>query len=576
MSDQKKKSDKKSDTTPPAEKSEEMSVKEMFMELSRQISESREDVKRLDISVNERFDMQNQAVQVARDDAKFVMSMMRQMQSDIEKEKDVINSKKLGSNESAGSEEDSIPDAMNLLDSDVPESGRMSKRDADSRGRRTATTRANMEAVQATVGSNVQSTIQVPPFDKRLKRTTPDAIMWFVREWRDYQIKYKVPVNPVTVVEHHILRQMKDTNSITESQIRSCTPEQFCDWLSEELKMSSKLMFFNTFAESLSYLDELKWSNVVPATHETFWNGLLLRAERANEHFNFIYTSNQPVKMYDEHGNVMKDRDGDDRYYENNIPKVSGSKGLAKVFFGLIENEYNEIIKTSIKDLKKYDHFKDFIKDYMTESRKLFKIAKGVMNNVPYASKDFSPHKHARHVERSSTSKEKTHGSYNSKSSEDRREYVRARFQPRGARDAINHLREAPVLTESESSVVYDHDNPDDSKSEADYGRQSDSDDESDAHDGSEDDASPVIPVELLNAMDIPAVTRDFENQDRVRGCIYHTLFDKCVKGPKCANAGGHNPEGDKRCAEWIIQKLAQKDRKSSDAPRKMFSQKRA
>ena len=57
-------------------------------------------------------------------------------------------------------------------------------------------------------------------------------------------------------------------------------------------------MFFNVLKKSLSYLDKLKWSGVVLANHESFWNGLLLRKERVVEHYNFIYLTTSRVKEF--------------------------------------------------------------------------------------------------------------------------------------------------------------------------------------------------------------------------------------------------------------------------------------
>jgi hypothetical protein len=76
---------------------------------------------------------------------------------------------------------------------------------------------------------------------------------------------------------------------------------------------------------------------------------------------------------------------------------------------------------------------------------------------------------------------------------------------------------------------------------------------------------------QVLHAMDVPKLTRHFEEQDRLQGCIYYTLFGTCLKGPLCKYAAHHNSAGAKSTANWIIKRLSNKDTRPSTEPRKVF-----
>ena len=59
--------------------------------------------------------------------------------------------------------------------------------------------------------------------------------MWFMREWKDYQIRYQVPVNPLTAVSGTIPRQIKNSKNLQDEEVRNMSPEFFCEYMSEEL-----------------------------------------------------------------------------------------------------------------------------------------------------------------------------------------------------------------------------------------------------------------------------------------------------------------------------------------------------
>jgi hypothetical protein len=57
-----------------------------------------------------------------------------------------------------------------------------------------------------------------------------------------------------------------------------------------------------------------------------------------------------------------------------------------------------------------------------------------------------------------------------------------------------------------------------------------------------------VIPPDILNNIDpiMPTLAGQFNQQDKVHGCLYYTIYDKCLKGEKYKYAKAHNRQGAK------------------------------
>jgi hypothetical protein len=86
-----------------------------------------------------------------------------------------------------------------------------------------------------------------------------------------------------------------------------------------------------------------------------------------------------------------------------------------------------------------------------------------------------------------------------------------------------------------------------------------------------------VIPPDILNNIDpaMPTLAGQFNQQDKVYGCLHYTIYGKCLKGDMCKYAKAHNRQGARDTSEWIIKRLGTNDRMESDAPKKLFSMKR-
>jgi hypothetical protein len=94
--------------------------------------------------------------------------------------------------------------------------------------------------------------------------------------------------------------------------------------------------------------------------------------------------------------------------------------------------------------------------------------------------------------------------------------------------------------------------------------------------DPEEHDPEIVIPPDILNNIDpvMPTLAGQFNQQDnKVYGCLYYTIYGKWLKGDKCKYAKAHNRQGARDTS--VIKRLGTNDRVESDAPKKLFSMKR-
>jgi hypothetical protein len=399
----------------------------------------------------------------------------------------------------------------------------------------------------------VLPTLSVPPFQYRLKSTSPSAILRFYRSWVRYQFEHQVKVNPLTCVSEGILRKIRHTQHVGDDDLRSCSADQFCTYLANDLVMVNKLMFFKELEEALSNIPRLKWHGVGPLEHESFYNELLYRQEKVLEYFNFF----------------KENKDNKDA-----IPKVAGKFGTAKIFLNLIDEDYNEPILALIPELKdhNYQKLEDFISCYMQEADRQFGMTRAVLNGVPFSSNK------AKKPERDQTYGDKSRFKKKEYIRDDdrKRDWVANRFKPRQEQQ-VSHLSNNPL-------ELYDSD-------EEAWERQWDEeiaqartlydDDlvepEQLSDDPEEHDPEIIIPPDILNNIDpvMPTLAGQFNQQDKVYGCLYYTIYGKCLKGDKCKYAKAHNRQGARDTSEWIIKRLGTNDRVESDAPKKLFSMKR-
>jgi hypothetical protein len=285
---------------------------------------------------------------------------------------------------------------------------------------------------------------------------------------------------------------------VDDDALRSCSAEQFCLYLANDLVMVNKLMFFKELEEALSNIPRLKWHGVGLLEHETFYNELLYRQEKVLEYFNFF-----------------KENKGN----KSPIPKVTG---------------------------KYYQKLEDFISCYMQEADRQFEITRTVLNGVPFSSNK------AKKPERDQT--------YGDKSRFKKKEYIRDddhkqdwvanRFKPRQEQQ-VSHLSSNPLELYDCDEEAWEQRQWDEEIARA---RNFYDDDlvepEQLSDDPEEHDPEIVIPPDILNDIDpvIPTLAGQFNQQDKVYGCLYYTIYGK---------------------------RLGTNDRVESDAPKKLFSMKR-
>ena len=406
---------------------------------------------------------------------------------------------------------------------------------------------------ELTESGTVLPTIKVPPFDGKLTSTTPAAILRFVRRWIKYQIEYKVRVNPMTSVSEAILRKIRHTQKIGDDVIRKSTPEEFCAFLANDLVLDNAFMFFNELQDALSNIPRLKWHGRTLRDHEDFYNQLIFRQERVMEFFNFFKENDANVKS---------------------IPKVSGKYGSAKLFLNLIDEEYNEPILAVLPELKDHNFrtLESFISAYMEEAAEQFKRTRAVLNGVPFSANKI------KRAERSDTKPQSQKREY-VRDDDEKREWTRTRFQTRQTQ-GLNAILDSEQVTGADSDEEAWERQWDDeiAQARALHSDMYQSTDEPEASEDEEQRHEDLIPPDILNNIDpiMPTLAGQFNQQDQVHGCLYYTIYGKCLKGDKCKYARAHNRQGAKDTSQWIIKRLGSNDRHESGAPKKLFSMKRA
>jgi hypothetical protein len=391
----------------------------------------------------------------------------------------------------------------------------------------------------------VQPTIKIPLFEHKLRSTQPGAILRFVREWVRYQTEYGVKVNPLTAVHDSVLRKIRYTQNIEDSDIRDADDKQFASYLAKDLRMDNSFMFFNELQDALSYIPRLKWHGLTLREHEEFYNQLIFRQERVMEYFSYFLTNNMDA-----------------------VPRVSGKYGSAKLFLNLIDDEYNQPILAIMPELKdsNYPKLDDFIKRYMLEAAKQYDCTRAVINGVPFSSNRV---KKAEQTEEKPSFQKKEYV----RADDRKREWTAKRFKTRQEQQ-VHKLEAAdsePVSDSEEEAWEQQWDE------EIAHARKMYAEEEPLEQDCEEHEPEVIIPPDILHNIDpiMPTLAGQFDQQDRVHGCLYHTIYGKCLKGEKCKYANAHNAKGAKETSEWIIKRLGSNDRHDAGAPKKMFSMKR-
>jgi hypothetical protein len=85
----------------------------------------------------------------------------------------------------------------------------------------------------------VQQMVTIPPPNFY----SPDKVMTFLRQWREYCLKYDTYVNPLTVVHQSILRRLARKHKLRDEEISSLTATKMHDRLEEDCVITSPTMF---------------------------------------------------------------------------------------------------------------------------------------------------------------------------------------------------------------------------------------------------------------------------------------------------------------------------------------------
>jgi hypothetical protein len=253
---------------------------------------------------------------------------------------------------------------------------------------------------------------------------------------------------------------------------------------------------------------------------------------------------------------------------KDSVPRVSGKYGSAKLFLNLIDDEYNQPILAIMPDLKdnNFAKLEDFIKMYMDEAAKQFKCTRAVINGVPFSSNRV---KRAEHNEERTSFQNKDY----IRADDKKREWTAKRFRTRQEQHVhkLESTEDEPTFSSDEEAWERQWDE------EIAQARRIYSDEEPLEKDCEEHEPEVIIPPDILHNIDpiMPTLAGQFDQQDRVHGCLYHTIYGKCLKGEKCKYASAHNAKGARETSEWIIKRLGSNDRHEAGAPKKMFSMKR-
>jgi hypothetical protein len=405
----------------------------------------------------------------------------------------------------------------------------------------------------------VQQMVTIPPPNFYLKNISPDKVMTFLRQWREYCLKYDTYVNPLTVVHQSILRRLARKHGFKDQDISSLSATQMHDLLEQECEITSPLMFVREFETSLKFIKTRKWADIKPSNHEFWWNDLLYVAEKARDHFSFMVRHNK----------------------SSVIPKVEGHYGSAKVFYDLIDPAYNDKVKPFMGKLSDFKTFNDFVTKYLEIAEEHYKQAIQILNwdtydDPKYQRKDFADmSKEIRFYNRKTT--------WASKGSK----YERGDPEDPDLHSSLNHIAGSDSGDEIDERTRADmaktcEDIVLESALE-DFKLAEEVSDDVDDSDYVDPDIAGACQEQHLAAM-LPATTGGSKQHDATKprdlrderegmaGCMYYALYGTCVKGMTCKYASSHNREGAKKTREWIARQSAKQDRLASGSVKKVFS----
>jgi hypothetical protein len=413
-----------------------------------------------------------------------------------------------------------------------------------------------LESIQKVAESETVTRSQLVPACKlQLTSLDPaDFLEWFT-DWKDFQQRYKTVISPTLIVSEIVQTRLCRIAHISEQAFHMLSPVQFFELVAAETRTFHKHDHWTQVNDSLRRVHKVHWSTsgrkIVPRNHELFFDEMIDLQRKVLQAHDFFRLSNR-----------------------DNIPDINGKFGSSAWFLNRIGKDYNEVVLAMIPQIKRknYRDLESFVNTYMQVVEDQFKQSK-MLRSVPYRDEVF--YSGGREQEGTTPHERKEYSRHAKDKSSGKR--TAAYRQPRTLHNIRGDDSTPSDSSESESSASDASANDYDARAAwADCDPEPDDPDKvvRDSGDLLEEypewDTS-FLDVDTLNALDIKDTAKRLDTQDRFDGCLYYTIFGKCVKGRECKHSAGHNDEASKKTAAWIIRRFAQKDREQSGAPKKIL-----
>ena len=415
---------------------------------------------------------------------------------------------------------------------------------------------------QVATSENVTRSQLVPACKLMLKSLDAAEFLEWFQDWKHFQQTYKTLISPTLIVSETIAARLCRVGRISTQAFHMLSPSDFFALVAEETITYHKFDHWNQVNDALRKVKKVHWSTggrrVVPRNHEQFFDEMIDLARKVLEAHDFFRAANN-----------------------QNVPEIQGKYGTSAWFLNRVGKDHNEVILAMIPPIKKknYRNLEAFVNAYMAAVESMFQQSKQ-LRSIPYQDDVFYQGGRAVNgnerieVGEASGSKRTFYPVKKNGHSDSRN------------KSGLHNLRNGERDSSSDSSSGSESSS--DSSGEEAPAREAnpsvtwtDREEETqpnrvprqegvDLEDYPEFDTT-HLDQETLAALDIQAASKELAKQDRFDGCIYYTIFGKCVKGRDCKHASGHTAEASKQTAAWIIRRFAERDRQTSGAPKKIL-----
>ena len=418
-------------------------------------------------------------------------------------------------------------------------------------------TRADMAKVY-----NMKTT---EPFAMRLTKLTPSAFLNWFTKWNEHMHRTGCYTAPTSLVSEEIRETLMDSIGCTMEDFHELEPDQFIEIVADQIKCRSKSHFATIMKNCYGKLEVLDFKGVVPNTHRHFFEGLLKRRTYFFRVFEFLNISNSAY-----------------------TPLVKGDMGLAKILMSTIGKRYCDQVLLEIDPKTDYKSIKKFTDAFMAIAKRHYELGDASCA-VPYEQKGYMDDQEE-DGQKPTFKSSKSYVPYKRGSEGFQKTKDTKPFKKGGE---YGHVKPVYFMEQSDRSDSSSSDEAGCKSADSDSRmaktpkgayqrpRQPDSDDEEEST--LEEDArkTPIVEDYSLAEANIPpdrtSETRALfmvgnDGETRPRGCMYYAIFGNCLKGIKCMNADGHNPEARARTGAWLQTKLDEIPKVGSKGPVKILS----